>query len=276
MAAACFGHDGWVGRLALDFQRRGHGTTLVRRRHVGPLTVQRAFQPEPGVCHTYVIHPPGGVAGGDRLDMDVNVGDCGHALLTTPAAGKFYRTAGAPAEQLQGFRAGPGARVEWLPMETILHGGSDVALTTRFDLEADAGLLTWDILCLGRPGSGDHFERGRCRQRIRVDVDGAPVLDEQLRLEAGDPLLTAPWGLAGNPAVAALLAYPADERAAEWARAALGGELRAGVTLLDGLLVCRVLGPGAEAVRTVLERVWARLRPDVLGVTPCPPRIWTT
>lgn len=270
--------EGWLGWLSLDYQVRGGRTVLTRRRHEGPLLVQRSFHPEGPVCHNYIIHPPGGLAGGDRLSLDVRIGPGGHALLTTPAAAKFYRTERAAAVQEQTFDVEDGAALEFLPMESILHGRSDTVLRNRFRLASDARLCTWDILCLGRPGSGDHFEGARCRQELVVERAGAPLLHECLNLAHGDPLLDRPWGLDGHPVIATLVAAPASGGLEARLREALvvPERVRLGVTRMNDVLVLRCLAPGAEIARGVLEQAWRELREPVLSRPPSPPRIWKT
>jgi urease accessory protein len=144
--------SGWAAELALRFAVRGERgrTELVGRRHVGPLRVQRPFHPEPsGACHVYVLHPPGGVVGGDQLALDVSVESGAHALLTTPAAAKLYRSAGPCARVQQALRVGEGARLEWLPHENIAFSAANAELTTRVELEQGARFLGWVVLCLG-------------------------------------------------------------------------------------------------------------------------------
>ena len=87
------GPAGWVARLALRFEQRAGRTVLAHRSHEGPLAVQKPFYPEGDVCHVYLLHPPGGVVGGDRLTIEIEVASDAHAVITTPAAGKFYRSA---------------------------------------------------------------------------------------------------------------------------------------------------------------------------------------
>ena len=92
----------WKAQLDLKFSKSGNRTILSHRKHYGPLQVQKPFYPElNGTCHVYILHPPGGMVGGDRLNIYVDVNSNAHALITTPAAGKFYRSAGPVARQEQ-------------------------------------------------------------------------------------------------------------------------------------------------------------------------------
>src|SRR5688572_28176453 len=146
----------WRAELALGYERRGMRTVLASRRHDGPLVVQKPLYPEgDAVCHTILVHPPGGIAGGDELVIDVDAGAAAHVLLTTPAAAKWYRTSGPEASQQASVRAGPGACVEWLPQETILYDGSRTRIDTTVALAADATFIGWDIVCLGRTAHGE-------------------------------------------------------------------------------------------------------------------------
>ncbi|MEE4175556.1 MAG: urease accessory protein UreD [Xanthomonadales bacterium] len=278
---------GWLARLELGFEQDGPRSVLRHRRHEGPLRVQRSFHPEGNTCHSYLIHPPGGVVGGDRLEVKVNVSEDARALITTPAAGKFYRSAGAWARQTQHLRVAAGASLEWLPALNILHGGARVHMRNRFDLAPDARLLAWDLVGLGRPGSGDDFATGALDTRLQVWKENRPLLDERLRLEGGSPALTSPWGLRGQGYMATLLAWPATPGMLEGLRAAMNEspEPRPGCTLLSadagtgsasGLLVCRWLAPTGEALWNALVASWSLLRPQILGRPACPPRIWST
>src|SRR5262245_11582405 len=110
----------WRAELALSFEHRAGRTVLAARRHTGPLVVQKPLYPEgAGVCHAIVVHPPAGIAGGDELEISADAAPRAHALLTTPGAGRWYRSAGPWARQALAFEVGDGACVEWLPQETI-------------------------------------------------------------------------------------------------------------------------------------------------------------
>src|SRR5580692_5094810 len=91
-------HTGWHAELALAYESDGERTALTRRRHVGPLRVQKPLYPEgPEVCHTIIVHPPGGIAGGDHLDISLGAGANSHVLVTTPGAAKWYKANGRQA-----------------------------------------------------------------------------------------------------------------------------------------------------------------------------------
>ncbi len=144
--------SGWHASLNLGFAASGDKTLLVKRQHVGPLTVQRPFYPEGGVCHVYILHPPGGIVGGDHLSIQVNAETGSDALVTTPATGKFYRSGGEQATQVVLIKVAENAALEWLPQETIIYEGAQLASLVKVDLAAGAKFIGWEILSLGRTG----------------------------------------------------------------------------------------------------------------------------
>jgi len=281
----------WRGELALTLAVAAGKTVVARRSHTGPFYIQQPFHPGDGVCHVYLLHPPGGLAGGDVLALDADVGAAAAALLTTPAATKFYRSDGATSVQQQTLRVAADASLEWLPLETILFGGSRAHIETHVELDADARFIGWEQTSLGRPLSGDHYGTGSLEQRTRIDVAGEPRLIERLRWRAGDRLLDADWGLAAFGVCGALYAYPADDHLLARVRERLGAATpsfdappavrgvagaRCGATLLDDLLVVRCLAHEPEVLRTLLESLWCMVRPAVLGRAASVPRVWRT
>ena len=252
---------------------------LQERSHVGPLRVQRPFYPEgDGVCHVYVLHPPGGVVGGDRLITEVSVEAGAHSLLTTPAAAKLYRSRGGVAEQTQRLRVAAGAQLEWLPQETIAFDGALATLSTRIELAADARFLGWDILCLGRPAAEERFERGEIGQALEIWRAGQQVYCERGSYAGGAEIMRAAWGLANFPVVGTFVCAAAEvERCVDAAReVATPQQGLAAVSGWQGQLVARYLGPSAERARDYFTALWCVLRPAVLGPEACPPRIWRT
>jgi len=274
---------GWQAALDLGFAAEGGATRLARRAHRGPLVVQRPFLPEgPGVCHVYVLHPPGGLVGGDELTIDVAVDAGAHALVTTPAASKVYRTTGATARQVQRLRVAGGAALEWLPQEAIIFDGARATLDTRVDLEPGARFIGIDAICFGRPAGQAPFERGSCRQGFELHRAGRPLLIERGRYDAGGDAMRARWGLGGACVLAFLTAAPAPTDAAvdavrALAAAATDGDLAAATILGDGdALAVRYIGHSAERARAFLHGAWRLLRPAVLGRAAVPPRVWAT
>src|SRR5258706_481568 len=173
----------WKASLSLGFTSHGTRSVLSRREHDGPLVVQKALYPEgEGVCHAIVVHPPGGIVGGDQLGLRVDCAAQSHALLTTPGAGKWYRSAGAWARQSLDFSVA--GTLEWLPRETIVFDGALAELTTTVDLAEGARFIGWEVVCLGRRGAGERFERGRLRLSTRIDSAGLTAVLDPGEIEA--------------------------------------------------------------------------------------------
>ncbi len=268
--------EGWRASLHLGFRQSPGKTVLAERFREGPLAVQRALYPEGGLCHVYLLHPPGGVAGGDLLDIKARVAPDASALVTTPGATKFYRSIGPVACQQQSLKI-DGGTLEWLPQENILFPGAQVELTTCVELTGDAGFIGWEINCLGRPAVGERFAAGRAVFRFSLLRDGRPLLHERLVID-GAADLSAPAGLRGQPVFGTLYATSADSALLESARAAVPPEnrLELGITLVDGLFIARYLGNSTERARQIFTRLWEILRPPVLSRPACTPRIWNT
>jgi urease accessory protein len=277
---------GWQARLDLTFERGRTRTELTRRRHEGPLLVQKPFYPEldPGSaddrgapCHVCLIHPPGGVASGDRLQLDVSLQAGSHALLTTPAAGKFYRRGSAGQARLTQSFAVQNGVLEWLPQENIFYPDADVELRSIVKLASAARFIGWEIGCLGLPACDRSLEGGELRLGFELWHNGGPVLLE--RLMVGCPGLAARWGMAGHAAFGTALFYPAARRhldLANNAAAMSGGDLTIACTLVDDVLACRALGYRADLLKRVFVGLWRTLRPLLLGREAVSPRIWST
>ena len=262
----------WKARLALGFEQRLGRTVLAERRHDGPLVVQKPLYPEgDAVCHAIVVHPPAGIAGGDELELAARAGEGAHALLTTPGAGKWYRSAGPWASQKLRFEIA--GALEWLPQETIVFDGALARLETEVRLSGDAKYLGWEILCLGRTGSGERFDKGEIRLDSRIYRDGKLLWLERGRIEGGGKLLDSPAGLQGKPVCATLVAaspFPMIDLAACREVESLS------VTQLPGVLVARYLGDSSEQAKQLFTQLWTILRPAVFGRDARPPRIWST
>lgn len=263
----------WKAQLSLEFQRVGEKTVLTKRDSDGPLVVQKPLYPEgPALCHAIVVHPPGGIAGGDELSIKVRSERQSAALLTTPGAGKWYRTAGPWAKQKLVFAVD--GDLEWLPRETIVFDGALAQLECEIRLGAGARYIGWEIVCLGRTGSGERFDKGEIRTETSVARKGRRLFFERGRIEGGGSLMRSPAGLGGRTVFGTLVAAAEIE-------ANLLSECRkrvplCAVTLLPGLLVARYLGDSSEEAMRLFTRLWSVLRPAVCGRRAIEPRIWRT
>jgi urease accessory protein len=271
----------WQARLELGFERRNSETILARRAHHGPLRVQKPLYPEgPELCHAIVLHPPAGICGGDRLQIDIEVGDGAQALLTTPGAGKWYRSAGSQAEQQVNINVGAGGTAEWLPQESIVFAGAQARMRTTVDMAEGARYLGVETLCFGRRASGEIFDRGTLRLATDIRIDGRPLWHERGIIDGGTDLMHSPIGLAGFTVCSTVLAAGADVAAETLAacRQATPTEAGAqlGVTAMPQLFVGRYLGHSAEAAREWFIALWETLRPAFIARPAAVPRIWNT
>ena len=266
----------WHAELELAYARFGDCTRPVQRRHLGPLRVQKHLYAEgPEVCQHIIVHPPGGIAGGDRLNISARVEADAWAQITSPGAAKWYRAAG-PAYQQLDLQVAAGATLEWLPQETIVYSAAQAELTTSIELEGDARLFYWDVVALGRPASGERFDLGHFQAHLDIRRDGRLLWHERQRFTGNDGLLDSPIGLDGNPVFATLLVTgEIDAELLERCRS-LGHAVRGDLTQLPGLLVARCLASEALLARAWLIELWRLLRPALLGREAQPPRIWNT
>ena len=273
-------HSAWQAHLRLGFALHDGVSRLVERAHSGPLRVQKPLYPEGGaVCHAIIIHPPGGVVGGDQLAVDATVGEGAHALLTSPGAAKWYRANGHVSGQHIVLRAASGAAIEWLPQESIFFDQACVRLRHEVELAPDANYIGCDIVCLGRSASGESFNTGSIGQQVQIRRGGKLLWWEQGVLAGGGALMACPLGLAGHTVCATLIAVgmpvSPDVLAAVRGIAVPAGAAF-GATHMKSLVVVRLLCGDSEAARRVMLAAWQLLRPAMLGRDAVVPRIWNT
>jgi urease accessory protein len=271
----------WHGHLALDYRLDADLTrTVGHDRHDGPLRVLKALYPEgPRTCHHVLVHPPGGVAGGDRLDIEITLQPETHALITTPGATRFYRSAGAPAVQAVQVRVQRDARLEWLPMASLAYDGCIAENRVRFELDAGAQMIGADLVALGLPASAAPFARGRFTQHLEWP---GHWLERGVIDAADERLLQSPLGLGGHTAMATLwcasgTAFTATQREA-LLDAARGeaGECEGSTAPAPGLVLWRALGGSIEPLWQRTVRLRARWRQLCWGLPAAPPRVWST
>ena len=265
----------WQASLRLRFARDGGTTRLVERHHRGPLRVQKPLYPEgPAICHAIMLHPPGGVVGGDQLEIDIAAGAGAHAFLTTPGAAKWYRANGKVSIQRVGLRVDAGAACEWMPQESIFYDAARVDLHHDVELAAGARYIGSEILCFGRRAAHERFTSGAVRQHTRIRLAGKLVWWEQGTITPG-ATMDGLFGLGGRSVCATLVAVgPPVSTALLATLRALDPAL--GITQLKSVLVARYLCDDSETARHALVRVWQHLRPHLLGCAAPLPRIWQT
>lgn len=275
---------GWHAELTLHYRREGD-TTLAHDRHQGPLRVLQPLYPEGlAICQHVLVHPPGGVAGGDELHLALRIDEGAHALITTPGATRFYRSAGEHALQRTEATLAPDARLEWLPLEAIAYDACLARNEVRFTLAEGAAMIGWDVLALGLPAASQPFTRGRYTTQIEwpghwreygvIDATDARLLESPLGL-AGQRVLGTLWLASGSPLTAAqrdVLLEAAREEIAASPLAAWAGA----TAPCDGLVLLRALAHRTEPLMALLQRVHARWRALQWQLPPQQPRIWRT
>lgn len=274
--------QGWQAQLDLEYGLRGAKTRLTHKSQSGPLAVQRSFYPEGNTCHNYLLHPPGGVVGGDSLQINVSAGAGAHCLLTTPGATKFYRCEPQQiARQVQRISVADGGVVEWLPQPNIFFNAANVSLATHIDVAPGARFIGWEMHCFGRPASHEPFASGAVCSQTRVTVADELRLVEQFNT-LNDAALLAATGLRGLAMQGSFIAAPCNDghrKILEQILLSKWGQQYphpCGLTLVDEVLVLRALGQQAESMLALFTRLWTELRGEWLHKAPCSPRIWAT
>jgi urease accessory protein len=269
---------GWQAKLELGFERAGSRTVLRRRSHFGPLRVQRPFYPEgEELCHVYVLHPPGGLVGGDTLELCVELARGARALLTTPAATKFYRSTGRAARQTVSLRVAREAACEWFPQETIVFGGAHAQASTRVDLEQGGLFAGWEIACLGRPAAGDDYATGHYRSSFELWRGPEPIWIDRCVFEAD--MLQASWGMRGCPVFGTFVVSKSAPELTEAIRKCVTSNPARehfAVSALRELTICRYLGDSSQRALNCFIQAWHVVRPSLWQRAPSVPRIWLT
>ncbi|MEX8493312.1 urease accessory protein UreD [Sphaerotilus sp.] len=274
----------WLGHLDLQYSLDGRRTVALDRHH-GPLRVLQRLYPEgEAICHHVLVHPPGGIVGGDVLEINAELASGTHALITTPGATRYYRSAGQPAVQQVQARLEADARLEWLPMETIAYRQCLAENRLRFDLAPGAEMIGWDLLALGLPAANDHWDRGRYTQRLELP----DVWLEQAVIDAEDQrLLDSPVGWAGHKVLGTMwftagTALPNQQRTEllDRARATIGASTLAGLAGATApharTVVLRVLADRVEPAMQLLVAIRNAWRATAWQLEPQTPRIWRT
>ncbi len=271
---------GWQARLDLSFHRKGDRTCSIHH-HEGPLRVLQPLYPEgPGVCHHVLVHPPGGLVGGDRVDIGVQVLEGAHAFVTTPGATRFYRSVGPMARQKVQVQLAAHSRLEWLPLETIAYDECRAQNQMTVSMQQGAQLMAWEVLALGLPQANQPYRTGRYLQHLEIEG----VWLDRGWLDGEDALLmNGPVGLMGHRCLATLVLAAGSHFEAEALEGALDQarsvEVPSGVWLgvtspHPRLVVARVLASQTEPTMAVLQRIWAAWRTQQWGMPAVGSRMW--
>ena len=273
----------WRADLKLDYTLESQ-RTVVRYLHQGPLRILQSLYPEGDqICHNVLVHPPGGLVGGDTLDIQVTVAEGAHGLVSTPSATRFYKSGGHPALQQVVAHLADNAKLEWLPLEAIAYNDCEATNRAIFNLAPSAELITWDVTALGLPSSDMAFTQGHFQQHLEIPgvwLERGNIRGEDTRW------LNSPLGLAGGKCLASLVfasgsAIDSDRttQALEAAREVIESHplrLQAGITCVHPqVIVLRVMSPLVEPTMDLLKKVWAVWRHTLWALPSTPPRIWS-
>ena len=253
-----------VGRLALTVAHDGRRSRRTRVYEDGPL---RARFPNGPALEAVIINTAGGIAGGDHLGFDIEVGEGAELTATTAAAEKVYRAIDVPARIDVRLSVGSAGKLIWLPQETILFQGARFRRTVAIDLAAEASVLFVEAVVFGRTAMGETVTDGELFDRWRVRRSGELIFADTMRLDAAIGAVLARAAVAGGHcAVATVLMIPADADALDRARG-LGFRGEAGISAWNGVMLARLVAPDGAALRHDLQILLAALHGS-------PPRLW--
>ena len=278
----------WNSTLELNYSLRkqlSSSKTVASHLHTGPLRILQSLYPEGDpICHNVLVHPPGGLVGGDMLDIKIDVASGAHGLLTTPGATRFYRSDGEAALQRTSINLDIDARMEWLPLEAIAYNGCLAENRLTLTLATGAELLGWDVTALGLPLAGKPFEYGHFCQHLEMPG----IWLERANIRAlDDLLLNSAMGLGGYRCFATLFFITGSklnrqrrQDALDVARGVIEAHslcATAGATSPDGQVVLvRALAPVVEPAMALLRSVWLAWRHQLWQLDTNTPRIWST
>jgi urease accessory protein len=282
---------GWPARLDLRFDAQPDGLTrLVHNRHEGPLRLLRSLPQPDGSAQAVIVHPPGGLVGGDTLELTLSLGSGARVLCTTPGAQKWYRAERSGARAQTQLKAQSEAHLEWLPQPTLIFDGAQVDQALQIDLDAGARSIGWECVVLGRAARAERVIRGQVRLSLALSHAGRLLWEEQMAADAADRLFASPLGWGGRIAACTVWACGPESRVAEllsqW-RALIETGLTepaaqrhrltgAATSPTAGLLLARLLADDAQPLMHLAERLWTVARPVLLDRTGQLPRIWAT
>ena len=268
-SADTFSANRAVGTVKFDVHLKDGATRRRELHESGSLRVRFPSPEQKGLSAVFV-NTAGGVAGGDRFDIDIVAADGAHLTVTTAAAEKVYRSHGPEAQVNIALRAGADARLAWLPQETIVFDRARVARRIDIDLSPTASLLLCEIVVFGRAAMGETMTHGSFIDRWRMRIGGKLVFAETVRLDGDIAGKLARRAVAnGGVAIGTALIVPGDEVIVERVREAseaYGAEV--GISAWNGFAIARFCAQDAAKLRTDMMKVLERVSPSGL------PRLW--
>lgn len=271
--------SGWEARLNIEIVNKGGKSVIGNSSQHGPLTLQQPFYPEDDekLCHIYLLHPPAGLVGGDKLNLSMTCKNDGAALITTPGATKFYRSDNQFAIQSQVLNINSGCSLEWLPQETIYFPNSRGRQQTRINLENESKFIGWEIHCLGLPANKKDLANGKVDINLTIMRDGSPIVIDGLRIRESKNTYQSAF-LRNQPVFGTFIATVSDRMILEEVNDFLKSEIlgTSGATIIDGMLIIRYLGPSTTEAKDIFLTAWEIVRPYIIERKSKPPRIWTT
>lgn len=276
----------WFARLELGFKGQSQRTILEHRKHHGPVRVQKMLWPEKtGVCHAIIVHPPAGIAGGDHLTFSISASQQAHGLVTTPGAGKWYKTNQKKAFQHIDITVKDSSIFEWLPQETMLFNGALAHSETKVYLDHEASFIGWDILVIGRQAREECFTDGAYQNQFQLYQNNKLLVTDRLSFVGNDRWLSSCLGMHGHAVMGSFWAVPPekfrstfylDQHIDQIRELIMRMDIKVTLTLLGDVVTARYLGDDVRqchdafaAIRAKLRRYWFDLDEEF-------PRIWRT
>lgn len=271
-------NNSWVGDVQLKFALRNGKSMLTKCRCVGPFCVQRSFYSTQDTVtpHVYLLHSSGGLVGGDQLILNVELDIGSRALLTTVDSSKFYRTNGLYALQKNTFKLSNNSILEWVPQSSIFFSKSKATIDNTFILEDGARVIAFEMLCFNNVMTDCDCIPEQLNILLNIYLSNSVGLRERLQINKLDYIMK----LGGFRISAIFFAIPSNEEILHDVRALIAKELVnnntqiGGATLLEKLLVVRLLGNDNQSLSNVLYQLWKIMRPIIVGKTVTTPRIW--
>ena len=277
----------WQAELDLVFTRAEQDKTILsKKKHQGPLLVQKTLYPEGAdICHVAILHPPAGIAGGDHLAIQIHLEDHAKSVICTPGATKWYKSNGKLSSQCIDIQVDAKAHLDFLPQENIFFNQANAHSEIKIRQAKNSSLIAWDMSQLGRTASGEQWSAAQLNLKTEFWLDDKLIWVESGCLSSEDPKRAQAYGLAGFGVMGTMWlssTSASQEMAHELAQSLpWTSELRAGVTHFSvtpehGLIVLRGLAHEVEDLKNLFIQTWLNLRQSVADIPATPLRLWRT